>query len=452
MSNVPAAEYLRVSTERQEYSLDCQSAEIRTYAHENGFLVCRTYCDEAKSGLIGKRAGLSQLLQDVVSGKQLYKAILVYDVSRWGRFQDPDEAAHYEFMCKAAGVQVHYCAEQFSNDGHSASLILKTLKRVMAAEYSRELSDKVFAGMSRLVKKGFRTGAHPGYGFRRMLVSSAGTKRQQLSTGERKSITTDRVILVPGPPQEIFWVKEIYRLFISDNETFASIAAKLTQRGAPFLSGKQWSDHAVKKILTHPKYKGTAIYNRTTERLCSKSRKVPQSEWIVTPGAFEPLVEPEIFEKAQEALRYRFWHRSNEQVLQQLRSILEGHGYLSTALLRSHGLSAGGLDHRFGSLINAYNLIGYQSQHEKTVKNRLHTRTIRTEIMQRLGRDVSDKSVPLRIDIETQELSKDGERHESCSPGMPLDHVDHKRTNVDTPGCSGRALPGYSCSRNEFRK
>jgi resolvase-like protein len=99
MTNVQAAQYLRVSTERQEYSLDFQSARIANYAEENGFEVCQTYCDEAKSGLeIRRRTGLSQLLQDVVGGKQSYKAVLVYDVSRWGRFQDPDEAAHYEFL------------------------------------------------------------------------------------------------------------------------------------------------------------------------------------------------------------------------------------------------------------------------------------------------------------------------------------------------------------------
>jgi DNA invertase Pin-like site-specific DNA recombinase len=172
MESIPAAEYLRMSTERQEYSLDCQSEGIANYAREHGFEVRRTYCDEAKSGLeIGRRAGLSQLLQDVVGGTQSYRAILVYDVSRWGRFQDPDEAAHYEFLCKAAGVQVHYCAEHFSNDGHLPSLILKTPKRIMAGEYSRELSDKVFAGLTRVVRKGFRTGALPGCGFRRMLVS-----------------------------------------------------------------------------------------------------------------------------------------------------------------------------------------------------------------------------------------------------------------------------------------
>jgi hypothetical protein len=45
-----------------------------------------------------------------------FTQILVYDISRWGRFRDSDEAAHYEFLCKRAGIAVHYCAEQFEND------------------------------------------------------------------------------------------------------------------------------------------------------------------------------------------------------------------------------------------------------------------------------------------------------------------------------------------------
>ena len=365
--------------------LDFQSAGIANYARQHGFEVCQTYCDEAKSGLeISRRAGLSQLLQDVVGGKQPYRAILVYDVSRWGRFQDPDEAAHYEFLCKAAGVRVHYCAEHFPNDGRLPSVILKTLKRIMAGEYSRELSDKVVAGMTRLVQRGFRTGALPGYGFRRMLVASDGTPKHLLQSGEHKSIATDRVILVPGPPHEVFWVREIYRLFTVERKSLAGIAAELERRCAPFLPETRWSDHAVKRILTHPKYKGTAVYNRTTEKLCSKSRRVPESEWILVPNAFEPIVQPTVFEAAQETLRQKFWRRSNEQVLEQLKAILETHGCLSTAILRLHGLSGSGVSNRFGSMVKAYELIGYQSPYKKTAENRLHVRRVRSEMMHQL--------------------------------------------------------------------
>ena len=45
-----------------------------------------------------------------------FRMILVYDIGRWGQFQDTDEAAYYEFLCKRAGIQVHYCAEPFVND------------------------------------------------------------------------------------------------------------------------------------------------------------------------------------------------------------------------------------------------------------------------------------------------------------------------------------------------
>lgn len=81
-----------------------------------------------------------------MTGDAGFTRVLVYDVSRWGRFQDADESAHYEFVCRSAGFQVEYCAEQFVNDGSPMSSIVKSIKRVMAGEFSRELSEKVFAG------------------------------------------------------------------------------------------------------------------------------------------------------------------------------------------------------------------------------------------------------------------------------------------------------------------
>jgi DNA invertase Pin-like site-specific DNA recombinase len=95
-----------------------QADVIRDYAARRGFQIVRTYADEGKSGLkIEGREAIQRLLADVAEGRADFQAILVYDVSRWGRFQDADEPAHYEFLCRAAGVHVHYCAEQFENDG-----------------------------------------------------------------------------------------------------------------------------------------------------------------------------------------------------------------------------------------------------------------------------------------------------------------------------------------------
>src|SRR5579872_3906911 len=144
---IPVAEYLRMSTEHQQDSLLNQQATIREFAGRHRQKIVKSYVDAGKSGLALKhRRGLIQLLHDVVDGNQDYQAILVYDVSRWGRFQDIDEAAYYEFLCKRSGVKVHYCAEQFANDESMPSIVMKALKRVMASEYSRELSEKAFRG------------------------------------------------------------------------------------------------------------------------------------------------------------------------------------------------------------------------------------------------------------------------------------------------------------------
>src|SRR5579864_776991 len=154
---LPAAQYVRMSTEHQQYSIDNQKAAIQKYCEAHGFFISRTYSDDGKSGVVIKnRIGLQTLLKDVVGGNTDYRSILVYDVSRWGRFQDADEAAHYEFLCKSAGIPVHYCAENFANDGSLPSSIMQALKRAMAGEFSRELSVKVKAGLVRLANLGYK--------------------------------------------------------------------------------------------------------------------------------------------------------------------------------------------------------------------------------------------------------------------------------------------------------
>jgi DNA invertase Pin-like site-specific DNA recombinase len=223
-----AAEYVRMSTDHQKYSTNNQADAIRRYALARGFEIVRTYADEGKSGLkIDGRDALKRLIDDVTGGRADFEAILAYDVSRWGRFQDADESAYYEYFCKRADIAIHYCAEQFENDGSPISTIVKGVKRAMAGEYSRERSTKVFAGQCRLIELGFRQGGPAGFGLRRTLVDQADAVKGELAPGEHKSIQTDRVILSLGPESEVEVVRTIYRTFVLDHRNERQIAKDL---------------------------------------------------------------------------------------------------------------------------------------------------------------------------------------------------------------------------------
>src|SRR3984957_19001966 len=189
-----------MSTEHQQYSPQNQSDAITLYASIHGMQIVQTYADHGRSGLsLAGRDGLRRLLDDACAGRPQFSVLLVYDVSRWGRFQDADESAYYEYVLKKAGIRIHYCAEQFVNDGSLSSVLFKAIKRSMAGEYSRELSTKVFAGQSRLVELGFRQGGCAGFGLRRQLIDRQGRSKGILPHGDYKSLRTDRVVLIPGP-------------------------------------------------------------------------------------------------------------------------------------------------------------------------------------------------------------------------------------------------------------
>lgn len=360
-TKIPAAQYLRMSTEHQQYSTLNQSAAIQEYAESHGFEIVRTYEDTAKSGLdLKRRSGLKSLLKDVVSGTARYQAILVYDVSRWGRFQDADESAHYEFLCKMEGIRVHYCAESFPNDDSLMAVIFKAVKRTMAGEYSRELSAKVYEGHKRLAQLGFKQGGMPGYGLRRMLVDANGTEKGILCFGERKSIATDRVILVPGPASEVALVQRVFDLFINDRLSLKAIARRLNGEGIPWEKDRPWSHQTIRRMLASPKYMGAHVYGRTTAKLNTAPKFKSVTEWVYRPSAWESVVSEKKFASAQFALASLKCNQSNEQILAALKTLLGQTGVLNTRMIDASAIaSASSVRRRFGSIRAAYRLIGY---------------------------------------------------------------------------------------------
>ena len=359
---IRAAEYVRMSTEHQKYSTENQGEAIRAYATTHGMKIVRTYADAGKSGLsIKGRDALQRLIEDVETGAADFEVILVYDISRWGRFQDADESAYYEYICRRANIQVQYCAEQFENDGSPVATIVKGVKRAMAGEYSRELSVKVFAGQCRLIELGYRQGGAAGFGLRRVLIGENGERKAELARGEHKSLQTDRVVLVPGPTEEVEIVRDIYRQFTENGKPESRIAADLNARGIRTDLDRDWTRGVVHQILANEKYIGNNVYNRKSYKL-KKKRVVNEPDmWIRADGVFEAIVDPQVFYTAQGIIRERNRRYSDTDMLDRLRSLFQHHGYLSGLVIDEADSmpASGAYQRRFGSLVRAYQLVGF---------------------------------------------------------------------------------------------
>lgn len=358
---VRAAQYLRMSSENQRYSTENQQNAIAEYAQQHGYEVVASYIDAGKSGLSLKgRDALRQLLSDALGAKQSFEAILVLDVSRWGRFQNPDQAAHYEFLCRQAGIRVVYCAEPFGEDVAPVTTIIKHLKRVMAGEYSRELSGKLARAKRQQAELGFRQGSRILYGFRRVLVDPGRNPKQLLKDGERKALSDDKVVVVPGPPEELEVIRRIFRMYAQDELSISRIASCLADEGIRGHAGNLLTPAIVRKILSSELCIGRMTYNRTMHRLQNPVIKNPESAWTRF-AAFEPVVPVDLYMKAQERLaRHKLWDK--ETIKTALRRLLAREGHLKQKLIQNaeDAPSADTVAAHFGSLYAAYEAVGYR--------------------------------------------------------------------------------------------
>ncbi|MGZ6376144.1 MAG: recombinase family protein [Ktedonobacterales bacterium] len=379
-----AVMYVRMSTESQDYSTDHQRAKIREYAAAHGMSIVREYVDDGKSGLDLKgRAGLSSLMRDVQSAKPDFSHIIVYDISRWGRFQDIDEAAYHEHTCRRAGIEVVYCGERFANDGGLYSSLLKSMKRVMAAEYSRDLSEKVFAAQCRFIEMGFKQGGHAGFGLRRLAIKACGTPRAILEHGESKFSATDRVVLVWGPDDEVATVRRIYSLYLEHGFSEAGIVRLLNTEKVQNEWGRPWTYDMVNTILTNVKYYGALAFNRRTCKLSTPRTRNAPERWVVNPAAHNGIVTRELFEAVQVERARRMRRYDPAELIALLQDCFQRHGKISAKIIAEDpALPDPQLFVRaFGSLVLAYDAAGVPRSRTYTFAGRIKLSGLRKRLL-----------------------------------------------------------------------
>jgi DNA invertase Pin-like site-specific DNA recombinase len=305
-----AVAYYRHSAEdKQENSVSIQREHTQKFALEHNIEIIHEEIDEGKSGLLANRPGFQNLFTGWIENARAphFDYVFVYDVSRWGRFQDQDQAGHYVYLCKKQGKEVIYISRGFTDGtNHLFSSLETSIQRYMAAEYSRQLSEKVFHGSVKVSEQGYSAGGVAVYGMARQLLDARKEPIRILKAGEHKQIANERVNFTPKNDETTETVREIFYLFVNIRYSILDIIIHINQKGLLTTNQKLWDKSKIIKVLTNETYIGTRIYNKTWGRLKQKSHRNPRSEWVIVPNAFEAIIDEKTFAGAQERLHWIF--------------------------------------------------------------------------------------------------------------------------------------------------
>jgi hypothetical protein len=138
------------------------------------------------------------------------------------------------------------------------------------------------------------------------------------------------------------------------------IAAELNAEQTYNARGKPWIMQAIDDILRNEKYIGHNVYNRASFKLQKRRIANPPDIWIRRNNAFEAIIAPKLFAKAQKLISQRHI-LSDQEVLNLLSALWRRKGRLSEAIISA----AKTVPHssvyirRFGSLMATYKRIGF---------------------------------------------------------------------------------------------
>ena len=331
--------YLRRSTneELQADSLRVQRSLGEEYAKANGHDITAIYEDSASGRSIEHRGDFRRLIATVKRGAP-FEAVLVQNVSRWGRFENTDESAFYEFLCLTHGVEIIYIQEAFGPTDSPVAPLLKSAKRWMAAEFSRERSRTVQRSQSRVVRLGFMHGGPAPYALKRVLVRADGLAVADLEPGDRKALSGMRVKLAPGDPTKIAIVRRIFQAY-ANGTTLQDVAKALNADLIPSSKGGRWTAAMIAYLLRNDAYRGVAKYTVMKGRSRSEIRDivddVGREEIIRTPASFESIIDEELWTLVQQRLKANTWRKTNLDLANELRQAFERWGRVEARMLES---------------------------------------------------------------------------------------------------------------------
>lgn len=285
-----AAIYVRVSSEEQAeegYSIPAQVKSLHHYAREQGWEVVAEFIEEGVSGRTDNRPQFQAMVRAARQRPRPFDLVLVHKMDRFARNRQ-HSVVYKALFRRELSIDVRSMTELF--DDSPAGRFHEAIMEALAEFYSENLATEVL--------KGQRERAESGRG---MCVPPIGYRRyHDRSDPEHHG----RYIPDPETAPIVQW---IFATYAQGNLGMAGIARLLTEdrvvRFGPAASRYSWTTAFVGKILTNRVYLGELVWGQRDTRNQRKRR--PRADWVVVPGAHEPLVEQETWERCAAVRRQR---------------------------------------------------------------------------------------------------------------------------------------------------
>ena len=262
-------------------------------------IVYDTYVDDGYTGTDFNRPGFQRLLEDMRNGN--INCVLVKDLSRLGRnYIEVGNYIEQIFpLFNVRFIAINDSVDSFKNP-MSSNTILVPFKNLINDEYARDTSIKIKSALNGRKKKGEFIGAFPSYGY----VKDEQDKHKLVIDEESAEI-----------------VRKIFEWKVNEGLGNLSICHRLNDMGVLNPTGykkkklnqnynntkmKQedysWCPSTVRNILKNDVYIGNVTQGKRKVKSYKihKVEQVSEDEWVTVENMHEPIIDKELFDKAQE--------------------------------------------------------------------------------------------------------------------------------------------------------
>lgn len=244
------------------------------------------YREVVSGETIADRPMMIQLLEDIEKGDIDYVVVVEPQRLSRGSFGDIDKIVN-SFKYTDTKIATLTKTYDLNNKFDRKYFEQELLRGNDYLEYVKEI---LVRGRKQSVEEGLYIGSHSPYGY------------------DRKKLPKKGFTLVPNADAEN--VRYIFEIF-NDGLGTTEVAKQLIKLGIKSQTGRQWTPHMVRNILTNELYVGIVTYGKRQTKKAMKLGEIVESrpwnkdEYVKAQGIHENLIPQETFDKAQELLKSR---------------------------------------------------------------------------------------------------------------------------------------------------